>query len=216
MGSGRRGGLDQWKAGGLSGRVPDALWWADADPRIAWIKLVGALEAAANRADVSAVDEDPVALLKRHRGALYGRLKRIDPAAARTAAEDLAGALRAEAKSLEFTLAYAPGPPEERPVGARVDFDHLGPALTVIYEWRSRDLHDGIPFPRPLCEPPIAGEDGIYERFPAIAVQGAGGTWPAEQLPMYLHVFAHTVSGALRNWWLGFGAESDDQTAVAG
>jgi hypothetical protein len=53
-----------------AGQYADALWWTDADPRIAWIKLVGALEAAANRADIALGDDDPVTLLKRHRGAL--------------------------------------------------------------------------------------------------------------------------------------------------
>lgn len=87
-----------------------------------------------------------------------------------------------------------------------MDFDDLGPALTTIYAWRSRDLHDGIPFPPPLCEPPIVGSDGIYERFPALAVQTDGGTWPADELPMYLHVFAHVTGGALRIWWASLGA----------
>lgn len=84
-------------------------------PAHRWIKLVGALEAAANRHDMRQSDDDPVALLKRHRGSLYGRLKRIDPEAARVAAEALAGTLRAEAKLLAFTLEHAPGPPEVRP-----------------------------------------------------------------------------------------------------
>lgn len=106
-----------------------------------------------------------------------------------------------ERKLLAFTLRYAPGPPEQRPEGALVDFDDLEPALRRIYEWRSRDLHDGIPFSAPLCEPPTGSENGPYERFPALGVSGGGGYWPAEVLPMYLHVFAHIVGGALRNWW---------------
>lgn len=183
-----------------AGQYADALWWADADPRIAWIKLVGALEAASNRADV-VEDDDPIALLKRHRGKLYGQLKKISSEAARIAAEDLAGTLRAEHKFLAFTIPRVPAPPVERPEGGRVDFNDLEPALRTIYEWRSRDLHDGVPFPQPMCEPPIAGSDGVYERFPALAVQAQGGAWPAAQLPMYLHVFVHVVGGALRSWW---------------
>ena len=210
--------LDPLNAAALTraaGQYADALWWADADPRIAWIKLVGALEAAANRADISSANDDPVTLLKRHRGALYGKLKRIDPAAARVAAENLAGTMRAEAKLLEFTLAHAPAPPQTRPGGALVDFNDLGPSLAGIYEWRSRDLHDGIPFPPPLCEPPIATDDGICERFPALAVQGDGGTWPAEKLPMYLHVFAHIVGGALRAWWQTLDTQAARDAAAA-
>jgi hypothetical protein len=185
-----------------AGQYADALWWADADPRISWIKLVGALEAAANRWDLTQDDSgDAVALLKRHRGALYGRLKRIDARAVELVANALAGMMNVERKLLAFTLNYAPAPPERRPGGARVDFNDLEPALRQIYEWRSRDLHDGIPFPPPLCEPPIGDANGPYERFPALGVQDGGGYWPAEVLPMYLHVFAHVVGGALRNWW---------------
>jgi hypothetical protein len=198
-----------------AGQYADALWWADADPRISWIKLVGALEAAANCADIAENDEDPVALLKRHRGRLYGRLRRIHIDAARITAEALAGTLNAEAKLLTFTLDYVPGPPEVRPAGARVDFDNLEPALRSIYEWRSRDLHDGIPFPQPLCEPPMSGTDGTYERFPLLAVQAQGGAWPADELPMYLHTFVHIVGGALRNWWQRLGEDREARSPSA-
>lgn len=198
---GRLRGRDAAALTRAAGQYADALWWADADPRFSWIKLVGALEAAANRWDGSQDDDDPVALLKRHRGALYGKLKRVDPRAAEVAAEALAGTLNVERKLLAFTLHFAPDPPETRPDAAQVDFDDLEPALRAIYEWRSRDLHDGIPFPPPLCEPPIGDADAAYERFPAIGIEAGGGYWPADLLPMYLHVFAHIVRGALVNWW---------------
>lgn len=184
-----------------AGQYADALWWADADPRFAWLKLVSALEAGANGADLALVDGDPVALLRRHRGHLYGELNRIDPAAVEVTARHLARTLGVEAKFLAFTLEHAPEPPASRPQGALVDFDALEAPLKVIYDLRSRDLHDGIPFPWPLCEPPDAGTDGVYERFAGLAVQSQGGTWPATRLPMYLHTFAHIVGGVLRNWW---------------
>jgi len=113
-----------------AGQYVDALWWADADPRIAWIKLVGALEAAANRADMAMSDDDPVALLKRHRGALYGKLRRIDPRAVTVTAKSLAGMLNVEAKLLRFTLANVPEPPTIRPDTATVNFydPRAGPA----------------------------------------------------------------------------------------
>jgi hypothetical protein len=183
-----------------AGQYADAIWWADGDPRIAWIKLVGALEVAANRWDRAGVEE-PVELLKRHRGRLYGRLKTIDMRAVEIVAEELAHTLNVERKLLAFSLRYLPGPPVHRPNIAQVDFENLEPALSQIYEWRSRDLHDGIPFPPPLCEPPITDGDVAMERFPALGIEGQGGYWPAEVLPMYLHVFAHIVGGALCNWW---------------
>ncbi len=198
---GRLTGADAIALTRAAGQYADALWWADADPRISWIKLVGALEVAANRWDRAQNDDDLVELLKRHRGALYGKLKKIDVRAIEVVAQSLASMLNVERKLLAFTLRFAPAPPDRRPDTARVDFDDLEPALRQVYEWRSRDLHDGIPFPSPLCEPPVGGDDPPFERFPALGVSGGGGYWPADVLPMYLHTFAHIVGGALLNWW---------------
>lgn len=175
----------------------DALWWADVDPRIAWLKLVGALEAAANRADMS-IDDDPVAQLKRLRGPLYGQLKGLSPDAVSIVAKALAGTLRPEMKLLSFTLAYAPAPPEVRPHRGRIDYSDLSSTLRGVYECRSRDVHDGVPFPHPLCQPPIAADGVACERFPVL---GAGGIRGSDSLPAYLHTFTHIVGGALRRWW---------------
>lgn len=185
-----------------AGQYADALWWADGDPRIAWIKLVGALEAAANHWDKSKDGDEPEALLRRHRPRLFKKLEKIDATAVTVVAKDLKGTFKAEAKLLDFTLAHLPPPPPTRPSPAhQIDFDDLEPALRSIYEWRSRDLHDGIPFPWPLCRPPDE-VDGYYcERFPASAMQGSGGSWSRDDLPMNLHVFAYIVGGALRRWW---------------
>ena len=72
----------------------------------------------------------------------------------------------------------------------------------MIYGHRSRDLHDGIAFPWPLCEPPHIAENGrAAEWFPAEGISGRGGQWTKQQLPMYLHTFEHVVGGALRRWW---------------
>ncbi len=182
----------------------DALWLADADPRLAWIKFIGALEAAANRRD-DLRQETPIAQLKRHKPKLYRQLKDGPEDALTVVAEETARLFRAEAKVRSFVKAFDPGRPLSRPEGAGWHFDwsELDDALKVIYNHRSRDLHDGIAFPWPLCEAPHLAEDNMpAERFPALAVSGRGGRWEASELPMYLHVFAHIVGGSLRNWWL--------------
>lgn len=185
-----------------AGQYADALWWADSDPRLSWIKLVGALETAANQYDKSTA-ADAVGRLKRHRGKLYGDLKKIDTRAVSVVAESLKGLLAPEAKMLTFTLQHSPGPPAVRPQIAQFDFDHLERALRTIYNWRSRDLHDGIPFPAPMCEVPIPDDNGVaFERLPFLAATSKGGTWETDaELPMYLHLFVYIVGGALRNWW---------------
>lgn len=183
----------------------DALWWADADPRLAWLKLVGALEAAANRADMS-IDDDPVAQLKRRRGPLYDQVNRVSPDAVSTVAEALAGTLRPEMKLLCFTLAYAPAPPDVRPDRGRIDYSDLSSTLRGVYECRSRDVHDGIPFPHRLCQPPIAVDGIACERFPVLASRGTGDISGSDSLPACLHTFAHIVGGTLRRWWAGLPA----------
>ena len=180
----------------------DALWWADADPRIAWMKLVGALEAGANHYDAAEEHADPVTLLKRHRGRLYGRLKKAGcEAATAIVAEDLARTFNVEQKLSRFVSAFTPDPPSLRPDVARVDFENLESDLALIYEYRSRELHDGVPFPLPLCQAPEEIDGTPAERFAAEWIEGSGGLWPSGDLPMYLHTFAYISGEVLRKWW---------------
>jgi hypothetical protein len=138
----------------------DALWWADADPRISWIKLVSAIETAAN-AWHSLTRPDPVEQLRHLEGRLYAELHDTAPDAIPIVAKRLERQLRATAKFLEFTLAFLPDPPGIRPQGCSLDWSTLRDALQVIYGHRSRDLHDGVPFPAPLCQPPNSDAGGV-------------------------------------------------------
>ncbi len=181
----------------------DALWWADADPRSAWIKLFGALEAAADRWDLEA-HPDPVDQLKRRHPGLFERLKRKTPDALPIVAGSLSGVLGAESKMIQFALTHAPDPPAHRSAFTQLDWNNLEQSLHVLYDHRSRDVHAGIPFPSPLCEPPPKDDDGLpAEVFPALGASSGGASWPSHRLPMYLHTFAYIVGGALRRWWLG-------------
>jgi len=152
---------------------------------------------------------DAIGQLKRQRGALYGRLKKVAPQAIPIVAEALSRTLGAERKMLDFVTEYAPAPPVERPrEWGRVDWNDLEQALRILYDHRSRDLHDGIPFPEPLCQPPEVDDRGVpAERFGAIAMSGRGGAWPAERLPMYLHTFVYLAGSSLRKWWQELAAE---------
>lgn len=178
----------------------DALWLADADPRLSWIKLVGAVESAANGWDARQ-DESAVERLRRHRKRVFNAIKDCGEDVVERVATDLAGTFKAKAKFTDFLLEFDPGPPKERPEIGQFDWSQLEAATDWIYEHRSRDLHSGIAFPFPLCEPPSAGPDLPHESFPAIAAEGRGGRWMAEQLPLYLHVFVHIAGGAIRRWW---------------
>lgn len=193
----------------------DALWWADADPRIAWIKLVSAVETAANTW-LSASHPDPIVQLQRLHGRLYAELKETAPSAIPIVARRLENQLGATAKFMDFTLAFLPDPPGIRPRDSSIDWSELEPALRIIYGHRSKDLHSGIPFPAPLCSPPNSDAGGVAsEMFSALAAAGSGGVWPADRMPMHLHVFAHIAGGALRGWWQQMADGNGRQTVGA-
>lgn len=178
----------------------DGLWLADADPRLAWIKLFGALEVAANYHD-SARFDTPVDQLRHHRKRLLNKIRGAPAYVIDAVAAETAHTFNVQRKMLSFVEEFAPPPPPRRPDSAQVDWDHLTDALSVLYDHRSRDLHDGVAFPWALCEPPdVAGMQIAPERFWAIDVSGRGGLWTADELPMYLHVFAYLVGETLRTW----------------
>jgi hypothetical protein len=84
-----------------------------------------------------------------------------------------------------------------------MEWAQLEDTLHVLYDHRSRDLHGGIPFPEPLCSPPFLDDDGVpTETFPGLSASSGGASWPARQLPMYLHTFVYVSGEVLRRWWL--------------
>jgi hypothetical protein len=114
---------------------------------------------------------------------------------------DYMGATR---KFLDFVQAYLPQPPSERPAPV---FQHdwapaaIRDSMKVIYDWRSKALHSGIPFPAPMCLPPIKVEGGFEEKPQGLASSSQGGTWLAKDTPMTLHTFEYIVRGCLLTWW---------------
>jgi len=181
----------------------DALWWADLDPRIAWIKLVSALEIAAKHwSDAKGLTR--LEHFKKYMGQTYKLFKdRHGEEIANSIAElwDKNGG--ATTRFVAFTTQHASDPPAARPnPPAQVDWQKLEAPLRVIYRHRSRDLHGGVPFPAPMLDPPWPAIDAVApERFAAIAASGHGGNWPATSMPMFLHVFAFVARQALTNWW---------------
>jgi hypothetical protein len=112
-------------------------------------------------------------------------------------------------KFVDFILEHLPEPPSHRPPEA---FQHpwnpssIRKSLKIIYDWRSRALHGGTPFPLPMCEPPYLPNNTLLERPTTKAVQGFGATWIAEDTPMYLHLFEYITRQTLLNWWLSMAA----------
>jgi hypothetical protein len=144
-----------------------------------------------------------LARFKRYMGLSYKRFKdTFGEAVADAIAEEWDENAGATTRFVEFAVAHAPQPPDVRPTYGHLEWSALGPALRLIYHWRSLDLHAGVPFPAPMCEPPQDAEPGVAtERFPALAASQAGARWTAERMPMYLHTFAFITRQALTNWW---------------
>src|SRR5439155_20781248 len=115
-------------------------------------ELVSAVEAAANQAALA--DMDPVELLESADRPLFERMRQnSDPKLLAEVAVILAPKYKATAKFLGFLQKHAPAPPAERPAQEmlRVEWERLRKALEVVYDWRSKALHEAIPFPAPLC-----------------------------------------------------------------
>jgi hypothetical protein len=184
----------------------EAVWVADADPRQAWLRLVGALEAAAVQWHRS--DRSPEEQLVATRPRLAHRLQRDAPAELyRWVAKDLAGVFKAADKFIDFTMAHLPDPPAVRPPeGFQVGWDRMTEHLAAVYEWRSRDLHDGTPIPEPMCEPPhrIDAASPAPSEVPlGVGTRRGNATWvtagtsDTPGTPMLLHTFAYIVRSAL-------------------
>ena len=185
----------------------DGLWLADADPRLAWIKLVGALEAAAVRHDAAAYPS-AAEQLEAAAPSLHAKLVE-NPEMLVAVAEETARLFRVMAKVRGFVADFAPDPPPERPTEPAwsVNWGDLERLVGKVYAHRSADLHEGLAFPPSLCRPPERSEEwGTAERPPWSSMTALGAEWTAEEHPMHLHLFAYVVGETLRAWWRSFAA----------
>jgi hypothetical protein len=178
-----------------------ALWVADADPNLAWILLVGALETAA----VHGGDGPRLSYLQRVEQGwpeLAEILHEVDQSQADRIAKMLATTTRATRRFLDFMTRFDPGPPEERPTWGRVEWSELRDHLALIYKYRSAALHAGEPFPPPMSEAPFVGDDEIASEIPlGLGAWSLGGAWQIEHTPMLLATFEYIARGALLAWW---------------
>lgn len=185
------------------------LWIADDDPAQAWLRLVSAVEVAADRAKaakklnsrerIAQADPALAALIEETSAELGDRL-----------AAHVAPTIKATNKFLEFLKAWLPSPPNRRPEFGELDWTwkDLEPGLRKIYGHRSEELHAGIPFPGPLCTTPAVDEKGVpTEKIHSFGVSSGGTVWTEEDLPMHLHTFAYIVGEALCKWWRSLGPD---------
>ncbi len=181
----------------------DALWIAESEPALAWVMLVSALEAAAGY--WRAAKESPVERLRASKPKLVEQLTQIGGEdLVSEVASQIADSLGATRKFMDFILTFLPAPPQERPPAwnqlswGRKDMEK---SLRKIYDWRSRALHGGIPFPLPMCDPPWLFDNVVGEIPMGLATGTQSAVWVAEDTPMLLHTFEYIARHVLLSWW---------------
>ena len=98
-------------------------------------------------------------------------------------------------------MKFLPEPPPRRPKHHQHLWEckALKKTMKIIYRYRSKALHDGSPFPEPMCRPP--GWPFPEERPMGLASQTQGAIWMAKDIPMMLHTFEYIVRKSLLKWW---------------
>jgi hypothetical protein len=184
----------------------DALWLVESTPELTWLLLVSALEAGAN--EWQKEKGDKVARLEYSKPQLYEFLAKLeDKSILPTVAEHIAESLGITRKFVEFALKFFPDPPRLRPpewAQFKWESSQLKKALRTIYGYRSDALHDGRPFPGPMCEAPARLDpswEAPAERMLAEGASQRGGVWLQDDIPMNLHLFEYIARGVLVRWW---------------
>jgi hypothetical protein len=184
----------------------DSLWLAESEPSLTWLLMVAAVETAANYWRSS--KDNPLERLSESRPDFVGNLRSVGgDDLASLVAEEFSDSIGATKKFVEFLLEYLPDPPENRPTDwAQVEWseENLKKAFRVIYRFRSKALHDGMPFPAPMCEPPYRDHqwEAPAEKPLGGTTYSYGGTWLSKDTPMNLHTFEYIARNAINSWWL--------------
>jgi hypothetical protein len=187
-----------------------AVWIADADPALAWLLLVSAVESIAVRwagdrgIHASEILEmwapKVVAILVEN-----SRPDLVNPIS-----DALARYMQATRKFTDFLTTFAPSAPDLRPAEfLQFSFtpQNIRKAAQIIYGHRSESLHNGTAFPLPMCRPPLRHtfedrQDVAFQEIPqGIATHAHGAVWSSKSTPMLLHTFAYIARKAIISWW---------------
>ncbi|WP_437667817.1 hypothetical protein [Sorangium sp. So ce1182] len=188
----------------------DAIWVSESEPELAWLLLVSAVEVVATHEQVQT--HKPEDMLQLALPALHATLESAGGAAlVAECAAHVSGLTKATARFIGFLLEFLPSEPS-RPDGnvELIPWNKaaIRKAIAKVYEYRSRALHDGTPFPWPMCRPPMFCGT-YYERPHGSATGFNEATWLARDMPMLLHVFEHIARGAIIQWWASKAASKD-------
>jgi hypothetical protein len=181
-----------------------ALLVAETDANTAWLLLVSAVEVAAVHHVTRELDDWET--LVSAWPDLATELRRLKRERRDRVAAMLARQVKAGRRYRQFFRDFCPSPPTNRPVASyaivRWNKSSLTKAINKIYDHRSLALHEGVPFPSPMCWAPDRSDDKVADERPWSMGVGSGDAyWPGSELPMHLHTFVHAAGDALRQWW---------------
>jgi len=181
----------------------DAIWIAESEPNLSWVMFVSAIETAAGHWRSAA--DPPVDRLKASKPDLARLLEEAGgEELALKVANQISDYMGATKKFVDFALEFMPEPPIQRPSES---FQHpweqrvMKESLRKIYDWRSRALHSGTPFPFPMCEPPYRDGNEFAEKPMGLATMAGSAVWVIKDTPMLLHTFEYIVRHVLLKWW---------------
>jgi hypothetical protein len=183
----------------------DALWLSESEPEIAWLFLVSAIESIAN--EWNQERGDFAERLKYSKPDLFDFLQsHSDSGLLMRIATEFADTLGSTQKFVKFCLAHLPPPPSPRPAEwAQFPWSRtkMREALSKIYDYRSRALHDGRPFPAPMCSAPgtMREWNAPAETLTSLGIHQGGSTWLKHDVPFHLHIFEYIARNAILEWW---------------
>ncbi len=180
----------------------EAIWVADSDPALSWLMFVTAAEIAALNWDKT--QYTPIEKLTTSQAPLAKLLKeKCGEDVLQEVAEVFANHKGVLNKFLKFMIEFLPDPPQKRATLEQCrcswSSDDMRKYMKVIYDHRSRALHDGTPIPYPMCIP--SNIDTWAERHLSVGYSAMGGSWTERDTPMLLGTFEYIVRRALLKWW---------------
>ena len=183
----------------------DALWLCESEPEMSWLLFVSAVESAAN--EWHKEKGDATERLGYSKPALFKYLEgHSDQMLLTRIASEFAEALGSTQKFVKFCLTHLPAAPSVRPpkwAQASWTKTKLRAALSRVYDYRSHALHDGRPFPAPMCTAPgcLQGWEAPSETMGGLGIHQNGSTWLKKDIPFHLHIFEHITRCAILEWW---------------
>nr|HAT8715396.1 hypothetical protein [Legionella jordanis] len=184
----------------------NALFLAERSPKISWIMLVSAIEAAA---ESKRYKIDNLELIKIEFPDLCDLIGSSNKSLEIFKELNKVINLKAQKKFIQFTTTYYKIPQKrtDLPNGFLIDWDNFDTALKKIYEYRSNALHSvGIgAFPNEMCYPPFKIHDEkeveIEREWVGEKFYGRGSVrLKQDDIPMNLAKFEEIVRVSLLNW----------------